>query len=218
MTGLVLAGSAEFKQQLNTSDLFDNRLRENVIKVVDVSYGGENGFNQAIELAAESLADVKFIREKKLLANYFSEISQDSGRYCFGVKDTLHALELGAISDLIVWENLVINRYELRNQAGEVSVHHFNEQQEQLPANFHDRDGSELDVVDKISLLEWLTNNYQKFGTDLAFVTNRSQEGSQFCRGFGGIGGMLRYQVDFAACEVWSDLEYDEDDIDGDFL
>jgi len=218
VTGLVLAGSAEFKQKLNTSDLFDNRLRENVIKVVDVSYGGENGFNQAIELAAESLADVKFIREKKMLSNYFSEISQDSGRYCFGVKDTLHALELGAISELIVWENLVINRYELRNQAGEISVHHFNEQQEQNPANFHDRDGSELDVVDKISLLEWLTNNYTNFGTELAFVTNRSQEGSQFCRGFGGIGGMLRYQVDFAACEVWSDLEYDDDDIDGDFL
>ena len=27
-------------------------------------------------------------------------------------------------------------------------------------------------------------------------MTNKSQEGSQFCRGFGGIGGILRYQVD----------------------
>ncbi len=26
-------------------------------------------------------------------------------------------------------------------------------------------------------------------------MTNKSQEGSQFCRGFGGIGGILRYQV-----------------------
>ena len=37
---------------------------------MDVSYGGENGFNQAIELAAESLANVKFIQEKKLIGNY----------------------------------------------------------------------------------------------------------------------------------------------------
>lgn len=28
-------------------------------------------------------------------------------------------------------------------------------------------------------------------------MTNKSQEGSQFCRGFGGIGGILRYQVRF---------------------
>jgi len=43
------------------------RLQCKVIKLVDVSYGGENGFNQAIELAAESLQNVKFIQEKKLI-------------------------------------------------------------------------------------------------------------------------------------------------------
>lgn len=46
---------------------FFQRLQGKVIKLVDVSYGGENGFNQAIELAAESLANVKFIQEKKLI-------------------------------------------------------------------------------------------------------------------------------------------------------
>jgi hypothetical protein len=28
-----------------------------------------------------------------------------------------------------------------------------------------------------------------------ASLPRRSQEGSQFCRGFGGVGGILRYQV-----------------------
>jgi peptide chain release factor subunit 1 len=46
VTGLVLAGSADFKTELNGSDMFDGRLAAKVIKVVDVSYGGENGFNQ----------------------------------------------------------------------------------------------------------------------------------------------------------------------------
>ena len=41
-----------------------------MIKLVDVSYGGENGFNQAIELASESLQNVKFIQEKKLIGLY----------------------------------------------------------------------------------------------------------------------------------------------------
>ena len=38
-----------------------------MLKLVDVAYGGENGFNQAIELAAEVLQNVKFIQEKKLI-------------------------------------------------------------------------------------------------------------------------------------------------------
>ena len=46
VTGLVLAGSADFKTELSQSDMFDQRLAAKVIKVVDVSYGGENGFNQ----------------------------------------------------------------------------------------------------------------------------------------------------------------------------
>merc|ERR1712183_6466 len=55
VTGLILAGSADFKSELSQSDMFDQRLQAKIIKLVDVSYGGENGFNQAIELAAESL-------------------------------------------------------------------------------------------------------------------------------------------------------------------
>ncbi len=35
--------------------------------MVDVSYGGINGLNQAIELASESLGNLKFVQEKKLI-------------------------------------------------------------------------------------------------------------------------------------------------------
>jgi len=41
-----LAGLADFKNELNNSDLFDPRLQRIVIKIVDCSYGFENGFNQ----------------------------------------------------------------------------------------------------------------------------------------------------------------------------
>jgi peptide chain release factor subunit 1 len=45
VAGLVLAGSANFKTELSQSDLFDKRLVPIIVKIVDVSYGGENGFN-----------------------------------------------------------------------------------------------------------------------------------------------------------------------------
>ena len=38
-------------------------------------------------------------------------------------------------------------------------------------------------------LLEWFANNYKNFGATLEIVTDRSQEGAQFVKGFGGIGG-----------------------------
>lgn len=112
-----------------------------MIKLVDVSYGGENGFNQAIELAAESLQNVKFIQEKKLIGRYFDEISQDTGKYCFGVEDTLRALELGSVETLICWENLDIQRYVLKNHAnGEEKVLHLTPEQEKDKTHFTDKE------------------------------------------------------------------------------
>lgn len=98
--------------------MFDPRLLAKVVKVVDVSYGGENGFNQAIELAADSLANVKFVQEKKLIQKYFDEIALDTGKYCFGITDTLKGLDMGAVETLIVWENLEITRNVVRSAAG----------------------------------------------------------------------------------------------------
>jgi len=198
VAGIILAGSADFKNDLAQSDIFDNRLVAKVIKTVDVSYGGENGFNQAIELCAETLSNVKFIQEKKLISKYFEEISQDSGKFCFGIDDTLKALEMGAIETLIVYENLETMRYTLKNtQTAEEKVLHLNAEQEKDQTNFVTSDGVELETVEKLQLVEWFANNYKTFGASLEFVTNRSQEGSQFVKGFGGIGGILRYKVDF---------------------
>lgn len=216
ISGLILAGSADFKTELSQSDMFDPRLQGKVIKLVDVSYGGENGFNQAIELAAESLANVKFIQEKKLINRYFDQISQDTGKFCFGVEDTLRALEMGAVETLICWENLDIQRFSLKNHTtGEEKILHLTSEQEKDMTHFTDKDtGVELELEENMPFLEWLANNYKTFGATLEIITDRSQEGSQFVRGFGGIGGMLRYKVDFQSMQTHEldDEEYDLDD------
>lgn len=198
VTGLVMAGLADFKTELAGSDLMDPRLKAKIIKIVDVSYGGDNGFNQAIELCAEELANVKFIQEKKLISKFFDEIAQDTGKICYGISDTLYALDLGAVETLVVWENLETVRYTLRNNsAGTEKILYLNKDQEKENAHFVEN-GVELEVVEKIQLIEWFANNYKKFGAVLEIVTNKSQEGSQFCKGFGGIGGLMRYKVDFS--------------------
>ncbi|EMS59150.1 Eukaryotic peptide chain release factor subunit 1-2 [Triticum urartu] len=216
VVGLILAGSADFKTELGKSEMFDQRLQAKIIKSVDVSYGGESGFNQAIEMSVEVLSEVKFVQEKKLLGKYFEEISQDTGKYVLGVQDTMAALEMGAVHTLIVWENLDVRRYQLKNSAtGETVVKYINGGQEADQSNLGVDEAAcgELDVVDRVLLLEWFAENYQQYGCKLEFVTNRSQEGSQFCRGFGGIGGILRYPADVAAYNDHDDDDMLDDDV-----
>ena len=213
VAGIILAGSADFKNDLNASDLFDQRLQTKVIKVVDVSYGGENGFNQAIELAGETLSNVKYIQEKKLIGRYFEEISQDSGRVCYGVEDTLKALDASACETVIVFENLEVTRWVLKTSDGSEIVLQTNKQQEQNREQFMDKEtGQEMEIVKQESLLEWLAESYKGFGAALEFVSDRSSEGNQFVKGFGGIGAMLRYKLNFEQlAEVDDDDEFYDD-------
>uniref|UniRef100_A0A0B7ACE4 Eukaryotic peptide chain release factor subunit 1 n=1 Tax=Arion vulgaris TaxID=1028688 RepID=A0A0B7ACE4_9EUPU len=217
IAGLVLAGSADFKTELSQSDMFDPRLQAKIIKIVDVSYGGENGFNQGIELAADSLANVKFIQEKKLIGRYFDEISQDTGKYCFGVDDTLKAMEMGAVDILIVWENLDIQRFVLKNHSSdEAKILHLRADQEKDKTYFTDKEtGVELELIEQMPLLEWFANNYKNFGATLEIITDKSQEGAQFVKGFGGIGGILRYHVDFQVLDpLLTDGLFNDYDLD----
>jgi peptide chain release factor subunit 1 len=220
VNGLVLAGSADFKTELGQSDLFDLRLKEIIVASVDVSYGGINGFNQAIELSADTLGNVKFLQEKKLISSYFDEISQDTGKYVFGVKDTMTALEMGAVEKLIIYENLETHRVTLKNsQSGDTEVTYLTPAQLSDPKNFIDKaTGADLETEEKSDLVEWMAENFKQYGCSLDFVTDNSQEGAQFVRGFGGIGGIMRWQVDFAEYQEVEDVDDEaygsDDDID----
>ena len=216
VAGLILAGSADFKHELNTSQMFDPRLQTKVIKMVDVSYGGENGLNQAIELSQESLLNVKFVQEKQLISKFFQEIAMDSGKFCSGINETMKCLEDGSIETLIVFEGLEHIRMTLKNKETQ-KINNVYVKPEQLtdPKYYVDPETKAvLESIDQVLLTEWIAENYMRFGSELEFVTNKSPEGFQFCQGFGGMGGLLRYKQDL---EFINGEEYKNEDND-DFI
>lgn len=152
----------------------------------------------------------------------------DTGKFSFGVTDTLRAAEMGAAETLLVWEDLPIWRYEVKNPlTGEKRVVLKEKIDENAQNTFRDPvTQAELQVVGSMTLVEWLAQEYQNFGAALEFVTSRvkilsillfnmqSEEGSQFVRGFGGIGALLRYPVDFQAFEEDANNEQEEEEED----
>ena len=216
--GIILAGSAALKTNVFESDLFDPRLRANVLAQLDVAYGQDNGLNQAITLGADIMGNVRFVQEKKIIGKFFENIALDTGLFVFGVEDTMKALEVGALETMLLFEELPIMRYEIRNPAkNETRIHLLTEAQEKDPKYFRDADSNvECEVVSSELLADWLLLNYKKYGILIEFITDKSSDGYQFCKGFGGIGGFLRYKVDVddiaGDAHGHLDAEDDEDD------
>jgi peptide chain release factor subunit 1 len=186
--GLIIAGSADFKTELSKSDLFDARLSEKILQIVDVAYGGMNGFHQAIQLASECLGNIRINQERKLLLQFFKEIDLDTGKYCFTVKDLITALELGAVETCLLYENL---------QDEIIILQHKTTQQESVQVMTDKWNENEYQWKEKQLFLEYITNHYQKYGTTIEFISDASAEGNQFIKGFSGVGGLLRWKVDF---------------------
>lgn len=107
---------------------------------------------------------------------------------------------MGAVDILIVWESLAVYRVVVKNNStGVQNTLYLTEEQCTDATFFKDpATGVDLETLEKDLFLEWLAENYKTFGATLEIITNKSQEGSQFVRGFGGIGGLLRWKLDLA--------------------
>ena len=211
--GLILAGSAEFKNDLQKSDLFDPRLAPLVLKIVDISYGGEVGFNQAIQLSQDSLKNVKFVHEKKVLERFYVEIAKDSGKYVFGLKETMEAFENGMVDVLIIWENIDFIRLTLKDNNGEIIYEIIADNSKAIGLKFRPENCDiEYEIVERIPLSEWLLNNYKNYVNHLEIVTDKTSEGNQFVKGFNGIGGISRYKLDLNYEDFEENYSFDEEE------
>lgn len=215
--GLVIGGKATCKNELVEHKCFDPRLKKILIMPLhDVSYGGENGFEQTIRMAASSLSNNVLNKEKNTLSNLFSEMSKPNGLFTISANDTILALENGAVKDLIIWDELKIWRHEytkLNSDTDQVSYKALHLDEKTLAPKFNPKD-EEYKLKSSILLTEWILLPEHKFGSQLHIVCDRSSEGSQFSIGLGGIAGILRYPFDVSVNDVVDDVNNDFDDAD----
>jgi peptide chain release factor subunit 1 len=171
-----MAGSADFKTVISESDIFDPRLAAVLVAIFDVSYGGENGLNQAITQSADALANVRFVEEKNLITKFFQEISLDTGMVVFGVNDTMKALEMSAIEKVLLYEDVPHIRYVIKNPVkGDTKTWYLTPAQEGDAKYFKDPEtGMDLEVVESEPLCDWLCVHYGNFGAKIELISDKT--------------------------------------------
>lgn len=183
--GLILAGSANLKDDLLKHKAFDKRLIKIVLRFQDIAYGGRSGFAEAIEGSLEVIGNHSLLREKRILKRFFEEVGRDTGLCCFSAEDTLQALEIGAVEVLVICEDNETIRYGYEDD----SVELLDSKIKPAPR--------EVELTSSGRLVDWILNNYQSFGCEVVLISDQSTLGMQFLRGFGWLGGLLRWAINF---------------------
>jgi peptide chain release factor subunit 1 len=184
--GIILAGRADKKDMLEKSDFLDRRIKSAIIKTIDVQYSGEIGLLNAVKMTSDVINSTKLGRESKLLSLFFETISRD-GNYCIGINDTIMALEMGAIQKLIVYDELDYTKYVVSKDGEDNKIIY--KKGTDVP--------KDVTNVESVQLMDYFVENYDKFGATLEIVSGNTSDGHQFVKAFDGIGGILKWKVDF---------------------
>ena len=206
VTGLVLAGQAQFKDELEKSPHLDPRLKAIIKLTVTVAYGEHQGLDEAIKSSSEILGNLRLNAEIKLLDEFMILLSKGrDDMVAYGVHNTISALEEGAVMKLLVFENLETMRYVMKNLNSE--------EQTTVYSSIGYFPKPDTDIIECQPLIEWLADHALEFGSKLELVSDRSQEGSMLRQGFDGIAAILRYSRVSDQDQNSFDLEEEDQDI-----
>ena len=217
VSGIIIAGYADFKSCVFDCNEFDPRLKSIVLKIVDIAYGSEQGFFQAISLSSECFKNVRLVQEQAVLNKFYEEINFDTGKVCFGAEDTVKNLRDGSIQTLIIYDSLELQIAELKpvnSKDNEIVIRYLAKSELDYQSSWTDKKTNiEYKIMDYDPLLDWFSENYTEFKAEIFFVSDKSPEGNQFVKGFGGVGALLRYKIE-------NEIHYNfvDDNEDDDFI
>lgn len=178
--GLIIGGSGNLKFKFIDTFLNDKLKKPILLGTTDTSYGFEQGISEVLSANKELLKDVRYVKEREILSQFYELISKNVNKYCYGFKDTMKALDEGYLDTLLISEKCPIMIKP--EQMDAIILERLKEADEFIESS------------EGIPLPEYLIHATKGKGTKLILISDASSEGSQFLRAFGGIAGFLRYE------------------------
>jgi peptide chain release factor subunit 1 len=204
LQGIFIGGPGPSKEKYVNDESLDYRLRDKILDVVDLGYGGAEGIRALIEKIKEKIANVKYIREKEVMQLFLKEISNDTGMAAYGLEEVQKALNMGAVDKLILSEKLDTIQVNLKcsncnymesRTARETEVRklEITIQDESCP----ECGSNSYSVADKVLLIEELGSIAETMGTEVIIISSETEEGEMLYSTFGGIVGILRFKLTY---------------------
>ncbi|MFX1588445.1 MAG: peptide chain release factor aRF-1 [Promethearchaeota archaeon] len=204
LKGIFIGGPGPSKEKFVNDESMDYRLRDKILDVVDLGYGGSEGIRALIDKVKDKIQDVKYIREKQVMQSFMKEIANDSGMVTYGLEDVQKALNMGAVDILILSEKL--DTYKVKIECSNCGYIENRTTTEQNIANLESSvqeescpkcNSNTFNVTDNISMIEELGGIANTMGTEIDIISSETEEGEMLYSTFGGIVAILRFKLNY---------------------
>ena len=204
LRGIFIGGPGQSKEKFVNDESLDYRLRDKILDVVDLGYGGTEGIRALIEKIKEKIENVKYIREKQVMQQFMKEVSSDSGLVSYGLDDVRKALSYGVVDTLILSEKLDL--YKIKIECSNCEYFEFRTVKERdlgkVTSTIQEEScpkcsSNAFNKIETISIIEELGEIAETTGTTIDILSTETEEGEMLYSTFGGIAAILRYKIDY---------------------
>ncbi|NVM46636.1 MAG: peptide chain release factor aRF-1 [Candidatus Lokiarchaeota archaeon] len=204
LQGIFIGGPGPSKEKYVNDESLDYRLRDKILDVVDLGYGGTEGIRALIEKIKDKIANVKYIKEKEVMQLFLKEISNETGMAAYGLEEVQKALNMGAVDKLILSEKLdtvQVNiectncNYKESRTTREAGLGKLEDeiQDDKCP----ECGSNSFNNVKTILLIEELGGIAETVGSEVIIISPDTEEGDMLYSTFGGIVAILRFKLTY---------------------
>jgi peptide chain release factor subunit 1 len=193
MRGIIIGGPGPIKDMFYKEDHLPTDIKDRVIGVVDTSYTGEFGLKEMVARGEDILAEASITRERKLMERFFSGLAKDSGLSIYGIRETVKALEMGAMEIILISEDFDWVKSSFECPSCKTKLDKFVKRDGKSGAACPSC-GAAMQTLEEADGAEKLSELADRMGTKVEIVSIDSREGEQL-QAMGGIAGILRYSI-----------------------
>lgn len=192
LQGVIIGGPGPIKEEFSEGKFLDYDLKNKILGLVDTSYTGEYGLNEALEKAEELISQASVVKEKKILDRFFEELGKDTGLAVYGLEHTIKSIESGNVELVLVSEKFDYELTHLECSCGNEKTKLLRPAEKTVQRC--EKCGLMMSVKASKNILDEIMNKADSMGTKVEMISEDTPKGEQL-KELGGVGAILRYKT-----------------------
>ncbi len=193
LLGIIIGGPGFTKDKLIEDDYIHQELQEDIVAKESTNFSGEEGLEELVSKAEDSIQDSQVVKEKNLVTEFFENLEKENGKSEYGPERVKEALDVGAVDTILISESTELYYAEFKCPEGHED--HMFEAKAEIPEDKECHEcNQDLELTELADIVDAFGEKAEEMSSDLEIIGNEHEEGRRL-ENMGGISAILRYRI-----------------------